>query len=34
MAWLTQDMFQRALTVAIDNTHRTLNGTPLLHQVQ
>ena len=34
MAWLTQDMFQRALIVAIDNTHRTLNGTPLLHQVQ
>ena len=34
MAWLTQDMFHRALTVAIDNTHRTLNGTPLLHQVQ
>jgi phosphoglycerate dehydrogenase-like enzyme len=34
MAWLTQDMFHRALTVAIDNTHRTLNCTPLLHQVQ
>jgi phosphoglycerate dehydrogenase-like enzyme len=34
MAWLTQDMFQRALAVAIENTHRTLRGAPLLHQVQ
>jgi phosphoglycerate dehydrogenase-like enzyme len=34
MAWLTQDMFQRALSVAIENTHRTLSGAPLLHQVQ
>jgi phosphoglycerate dehydrogenase-like enzyme len=34
MAWLTQDMFQRALSVAIENTRRTLSGAPLLHQVQ
>ena len=34
MAWLTQDMFQRALAVAIENTHRTQRGGPLLHQVQ
>lgn len=34
MAWLTQDMFQRALAVAIENTHRSLRGDPLLHQVQ
>ena len=34
MAWLTQDMFQRALAVAIENTHRTLRGAALLHQVQ
>ena len=34
MAWLTQDMFQRALRLAIENTHRTIRGEPLLHQVQ
>ncbi len=34
MAWLTQDMFQRALAVAIANTQRTLSGEPLLHLVQ
>ena len=34
MAWLTQDMFQRALTVAIENTHRTLSGAALMHRVQ
>jgi phosphoglycerate dehydrogenase-like enzyme len=34
MAWLTQDMFQRALTVAIENTHRTLSGAALMHLVQ
>jgi phosphoglycerate dehydrogenase-like enzyme len=34
MAWLTQDMFQRALAVAIENTHRTLSGAALMHRVQ
>lgn len=33
MAWLTQDMFHRALDLAIDNTRRMASGLELLHRV-
>ena len=33
MAWLTQDMFQRAIAVAIENTRRIQTGEALLHKV-
>lgn len=33
MSWLTQDMFQRAITVAIENTRRIQTGEALLHRV-
>jgi hypothetical protein len=33
MAWLTQDMFHRALNLAIDNTRRVAAELELLHRV-
>jgi phosphoglycerate dehydrogenase-like enzyme len=33
MAWLTQDMFQRAIAVAIENTRRLQSGQALLHRI-
>jgi len=33
MAWLTQDMFHRALELAIDNTRRVAAGLALQHRV-
>ena len=33
MAWLTQDMFRRALDLAIDNTRRIASGLELMHRV-
>ena len=33
MAWLTQDMFQRALSIAIENTRRLGVGSALLHEL-
>jgi phosphoglycerate dehydrogenase-like enzyme len=33
MAWLTQDMFKRAIALAIENTRRIQTGEALLHRV-